>query len=304
MGKELFQTLFVDTIQSSFILAGSTALLDGCDLKLTFITPRQFLNLPLEFLNDGSDYLVLRYPMKRLVTGIHTRANLGIADLLAELQGKHEKLQILLVASNTKPAIDNVDNEGEELYENLKTTVATNRVSIDYLPTEQATYDEILNRLKGCKYHIVHYAGHASHHQSSPEKSSLYFWEKRYRQGTRKALPVNILRNTLRMQGHNLRFVYLSCCSGAATSDQEALLSDNFLGLADGLLLAGVPAVLGFRWPVSDRGARELALSFYDSLFEQCALDTALFNARCKVEGIQESQSPISWLSPVLVAQG
>jgi CHAT domain-containing protein len=304
VGKELFQTLFVDTIQSSFILAGSTALLDGCDLKLTFITPRQFLNLPLEFLNDGSDYLVLRYPMKRLVTGIHTRANLGIADLLAELQGKHEKLQILLVASNTKPAIDNVDNEGEELYENLKTTVATNRVSIDYLPTEQATYDEILNRLKGCKYHIVHYAGHASHHQSSPEKSSLYFWEKRYRQGTRKALPVNILRNTLRMQGHNLRFVYLSCCSGAATSDQEALLSDNFLGLADGLLLAGVPAVLGFRWPVSDRGARELALSFYDSLFEQCALDTALFNARCKVEGIQESQSPISWLSPVLVAQG
>ncbi len=62
--------------------------------------------------------------------------------------------------------------------------------------------------------------------------------------------------------------------------------------------------MLGFRWPVSDTEARELALTFYDSLFGQGDLDTALFDARCKLEGSERGQDIEDWFSPILVIQG
>lgn len=302
-GADLFEKLFTGTIEKSFVAAGSMVF-HSHDLKLAFIGPRHYLNLPLEFLNDGADYLILRHPMRRVVTGIRTRGSSGLSHLLSELQEKREKLKILLVASNTPPLQDSVDEEVATINAHLKTILPANRVIIDYLPTEEATYDEIIARLKGCRYHMIHYAGHGQHDERFPERSCLFFWEKKGSQGNVKSLPVNTLKNTLRLKGHDLRFIYLSCCYGTATSSQLALLNDNFLGIADGLIFTGVPSVLGFRWPVSDTGARELALTFYDSLFSQGDLDTALFDARCKAEGSDQGQDIEDWLSPILIIQG
>jgi CheY-like chemotaxis protein len=301
-GTNLFERLFVGNIQQSYIAAGN-AVLHGHDLHLTFVGPRQSLRLPLEFLNDGVDYLVLRHPMRRVATGIHSRGNTNLSSLLAELAEKREKLRVLLVASSTEPRIDGVDEEVAALYERLK-GIARERCTIDYLPSERATYDEMVSRLKDCRYHVLHYAGHGYHDIRSPEKSSLFFWEKQGRSGNVKALSVDTLKNALRLKGHDLRFVYLSCCSGAATSDESKLLSDDFLGLADGLIATSVPAVLGFRWPVSDVGAMKMALSFYTSLFDQGELDAALFDARCEFAGSDDSSGAGDWLSPILIAQG
>jgi len=68
------------------------------------------------------------------------------------------------------------------------------------------------------------------------------------------------------LKGSIVRLIYLSCCLGAKTADSLKLLEDDFLGLAEGLIQAGVPSVLAFRWPVSDAGAKTLALRFYESL--------------------------------------
>ena len=303
VGTQLFEKLYVGEIEKSFVSAGSIVL-HNHDLKLAFIGPRHFLNLPLEFLNDGADYLVLRHPMRRVITGIRTRRSAGLSDLLSELQEKREKLRILLVASNTPPLLSSVDQEVAAIHSHLKDLLSPRNFVIDYLPTEEATCEEVLARLKGCQYHILHYAGHGYHDEGFPEKSSLFFWEKKGAQGNAKAITVNTLKNTLRLRGHDLRFIYLSCCYGTATSGEAALLNDNFLGIADGLLMAGVPSVMGYRWPISDVGAKELALSFYDSLFVQGELDTALFNARCKVAGAEEGQGLEDWLSPILIVQG
>src|SRR2546428_392729 len=155
-----------------------------------------------------------------------------------------ENLKILLVATNTPPLLDSVEEEVAAINAHLKTILPANRFIIDYLPTEVATYDEIIARLKGCRYHMIHYAGHGQHDERFPERSCLFFWEKKGSQGNIKSLPVNTLRNTLRLKGHDLRFIYLSCCYGTATSSQLALLNDNFLGIADGLIFTGVPSVL------------------------------------------------------------
>jgi CHAT domain-containing protein len=305
LGGNLFEKLFVRNIQESLVAASNIVSYDH-DLKLTFVGPRHSLKLPLEFLYDGTDYLILKHPMKRFVTGIHSRRNKKFSHLLGELQERRERLRILLIASNTIPRIDSVDAEVEAIYRLLSPIQMPfhSHLIVDYLPTEEATYDAVMDRLKGCKYHIMHYAGHGHHDENFPEKSCLYFWEKRNREGKPRPLSVNTLKNTLLMKGHDLQFVYLSCCFGMATSHQDNLVNDNFLGMADGLIMAKVPSVLGFRWPVSDSGARELALTFYESLFDQGDLDTALFNARCQVAGSEEDQNVGDWLSPILIVQG
>jgi CHAT domain-containing protein len=94
----------------------------------------------------------------------------------------------------------------------------------------------------------------------------------------------------------------LSCCSGSRTGAPDKLLDDDFLGIADGIIHAGVPSVLGFRWPVSDDGAITLALAFYESLARQGHLDTALLDARREVA--MQDRDDITWLSPILIMQG
>lgn len=229
---------------------------------------------------------------------------MSVPGLLSKLQDRREKLKILLIASNTPPAIGGVDEEVAGLYDRLSNALPSDRFTIDYIPTEKATYDRVMARLTGCNYHVLHYAGHGAHNEKFPERSCLLFWERENRQGEVRALTVDALKNRLRLRGFDLRFVYLSCCSSASASDEGALLDDDFLGIADGLIFAGVPSVLGFRWPASDQGAKELALAFYESLFGQGDLDTALFHARCKVKESEEGQDSGDWLSPILIVQG
>jgi len=304
LGNNIFSQLFEKKIQESFIVA-SNIVNHQSDLKLTFAFPHSNYRFPIEFLHDGSDYLVLKHPLKRSITGIPSRRNTGLSHLLRELQEKHEKLRILLIASNTRPRIDNVDKEVEELYQWLTTVLPPNHFIVDRLSTDEASYETVMTLLKGCKYHMLHYAGHGHHDENFPANSSLYFWKKKNRQGEVLPLSVNTLKNTLLIKEHSLRFIYLSCCSSSASSDESRMLNDNFLGMADGLItMARIPSVLGFRWSVSDRGAKECALAFYESLFDQGYLDTALFNARCRVKGIEDGQDIGDWLSPILIVQG
>lgn len=99
----------------------------------------------------------------------------------------------------------------------------------------------------------------------------------------------------------DVRFVYLSCCQGAATGSPANLLDDDFLGIAEAVIQEGVPAVLGYRWPVSDGGALTLAKAFYRSLAEKHELDVALLDARHAVA--TTDRNDITWLSPILIMQ-
>jgi len=68
----------------------------------------------------------------------------------------------------------------------------------------------------------------------------------------------------------------------------------------DAIIAAGVPAVLGYRWPVSSSGALILAQTFYDKLHRNESLETALLLARQEVRAQLDDQT---WISPILVVQ-
>lgn len=266
-------------------------------LSLVFEAPAEFLRLPLEFLrpNKSSVPLVLQHPLTRFISGVTVDRDVISPSLLALTR----KLSILIIASNTKPRIDGVDEEAKAIYNYIKNEQAYIPVDVKLVETERATYDHVKQELKKPIYDIIHYAGHGYYDPSSPDKSSLYFWSKENRQGN--VVPMNATDLTLSLKQSKERMVYLSCCFGTTTGNKTALLRDDFLGLADAVVQAGIPSVLGYRWPVADQRAQHMALSFYESLLEQGSPEIALWRARCDLASANKDEP--TWLSPILICQ-
>ena len=270
------------------------------DLHVVFKSPREFLRLPLELAFGESEYLALRHPLSRLITGNHARRQPISVQTLRSFFEEGERLRVLLVASNT----GNIAGVDEEV-DTIREMFAGNRVfrgvgcDVTHIPTSMATYDRIREELRRCRYHIVHYAGHGGYSAASPEESALYFWEAPQRCG--RIVPLTAVELATLLTDSETRLVYLGCCCGTASGSSVDLVDSELLGLADSVLHGGVPAVVGARWPISDPGAKELAVAFYCSLGEQGEIDTALLDA--KREAGMRDKNDKSWLSPILVMQ-
>jgi|YNPNPStandDraft_1061719.scaffolds.fasta_scaffold11615_2 ActR/RegA family two-component response regulator len=294
IGCNLWRDIFAANPEVS--TAYTAAYIQGRNLLLLFFeTPREFLRLPLEFIRSDNppEYLVLQHPVARFVYNTIPKREALSSSILA----LKEKIRVLIIASNTRPWIDGVDDEARELHRYLQQH-HQDFIEPKLIPTEQATYERVREELRNCKYDIIHYAGHGSYNIGSPEESSLYFWARENRQG--EIIPMTAAELKMLLGQSEVRLVYLSCCYGTATGASQTSLDDDFLGLADAVAQAGVPSVLGFRWPVSDDGARRLALAFYKSLLEQGSPEIALWNARCE---LAINRNDTTWLSPVLIHQ-
>ncbi len=301
-GKQLFQKIFVEHPETfSTYNHARGAVTNEEEFHFRFEADRKFLRVPLEFLYADGEYLILQYPTARSNNSVRIKKKALSPSFFNDIWSKNKTLKILLIASNTSPSIPGVDQEISSLEASVKAMFENIGISVRLktIPTHEATYEAVRKELKNCSYHIIHYAGHGSYDLQSPERSPLFFWEKPNRKGEVKKMPVSEFKMLLR--GSDVRFVYLSCCLGAATGDSAKLLDDDFLGITDGLVQAGVPSVLGFRWPVSDRGAIMLSNEFYQSLAKQGQIDTALFEARYEVA--TRDRDDITWISPILIMQ-
>lgn len=278
------------------------------NLRLRFEAPRAYLGVPLETLYDREDrHLALYHPLARVIDNITTRNRPLSPSFFNSLHKSGEELRVLLISSNTRhdsaglPPIPGVDREIRLLDDFIKQTFEARGIAtrVVTLPTEQATYEAVKRELRGCQYHIVHYAGHGIYDEDTPGNSVLLFWEQEGAGG--EVRPVSAYELEKWLRDSSACFFYLSCCYGAATSGTIKLRDGNFLGIADSVVRAGVPAVLGYRWPVSDAGAARLAEEFYRSLGEQGQIDLALLRARNEVHTYDPADK--AWLSPILVMQ-
>ena len=291
IGNRLWEEIFTDHQEAAEVYFEARS--KSNRLSLLFETPREFLRLPLEFMRSKtpSDYLVLQHPFARFIyNAIPSQEALSPSRL-----AKTQKLRVLLIASNTEPSIPGVDVEVHEINKFLS---SQENISITMLPTEQATYKRVQDELQESKYDIIHYAGHGVFDAFSPEESYLCFWDSESAKSIKRMTATEL---KLLLDQSQARLVYLSSCYGAAAGGKEALLDDDFLGLTDAIVQAGVPSVLGFRWPVSDDGAHVLALAFYQSLLTQGSPQVALWHARRELAA-QDRNEP-TWLSPILIHQ-
>ena len=299
IGNSLWNDLFAEHNEVSLAYAEARA---KAEIPLlVFETSRDLLDLPLEFIrsNDPAEYVVLQHPVARFIR----QATPKRAVISPRMLGETSELRVLILSSNTGDLgtasdIPGVDAEGQRLY-NYLGTQSFIPVSAQFVPTDHATYDRFRGELLDGHYDIVHYAGHGWFDAESPGGSQLYFWADEKRQGGIVSVRAEELKLLLDRTG--VRLMYLSCCYGAATGEQSALLDDDFLGVADAVAQAGVPSVVAYRWPVSDARAPKLALAFYKSLLEQGSPEIALWSARWELAA--EDRDEPTWLSPILIHQ-
>lgn len=274
------------------------------DMHIRFRVPRDYLALPLEMLHDGKDWLALKHPVSKFITGEQVRRR-----LLSEKLRRGEELRALLIAANVSgnvvvngtcyslDVLGEVDNEIEEVLAILQRATADLGVQLRprVLRGEEAAYQELRRELKIGGYDLFHYSGHASHDGEQPDGSALFL-----REAIDSATPTAMRAGELKslLENSMLHFAYFSCCAGATQPSAGDLRQHDFLGIVDAAVQAGLPAVLGMRWPVSDHSARRLARAFYAALLPSGELDTALLAARQEI-----GRDDITWPSPVLIVQ-
>jgi CheY-like chemotaxis protein len=294
IGRSLWDDIFSTPpeIKSTYIAANARSEILG----LVFEGPREHIQLPIEFMysSESDNYLVLQHPVARFINGVE----IDREPINREFFQQKTQLKVLLIASNTPhPNIPGVDQEISELKQFLSTQKRF-LVELEVIPTEKATINHIREKLRNPDYDIIHYAGHGSYNVDSPEESTLSFWSEEGGKGEVQNLKASEFS---RLRNSQVRLVYLSSCWGTASGKESDLLDDDFLGMADAIVRVGVPTVLGYRWPVSDKGASKLALAFYDALLKDGRPEVALWRARQELAAIDRND--LTWLSPILIHQ-
>jgi CheY-like chemotaxis protein len=298
-GKDLYKLLFEDhpSMQRVYQLAlGRTSKKQY--LHIVFETNRDLLSLPVEFLHseDHSEYLVLLHPFIRQIQGVTTRKSPITAGFIHGLVDSGKKIRVLILTSNTEPSIPLIDEMAADLRDLL---LGVPWIDLTYVDSDHATAARAAKLLRRCEYHIVHYIGHGMFEEGSPEKSHLVFWKKKNRSGGVERIFGNRLR--LLLQDGETSLFHLTCCQGTQSGGLSDLVEDDYLGIADSIIKAGVPSVLGYRWPVCAMRAKEMVEAFYKEFLKCGSPQFALLHARKELA--MQDKDDLTWLSPMLIIQ-
>jgi CHAT domain-containing protein len=270
-------------------------------VQIHIIGKPNLIKFPFELVElTPGDYLAWRHPISRSLIGqVRTRPTLG-PQMLNGLRAADDRLRVLLVSSNPTGDLVYIRQEIDEIALQLETVRKYTNLAIEIkiLEKRESTALALKQNLIEGHPHIVHFVGHAFFDDRNPDRSYLLLDGS-----SKKGQPVYATELCeWSRQSSDLSFFYLSTCEGAASAEDKCRHHSDFLGIADALMRVGVPAILGYRWPVSDIGARLLAVSFYRALFmPQWSTPTqALFVARSELAAVKRVD-PV-WLAPILVS--
>jgi hypothetical protein len=237
----------------------------------------RLIDLPWELIHDGTEYLCLRYAVGRLL----------MSDQGFQAPHRHplvaQETRALIVADPTGD-LPAAAREGGEIASLLRDTCG---MRVDEYTTSKISKKDFLLSLKD--YAIVHFAGHASHHSSSPDESCLHFSD-----GEIQAFEIARF-----VAGRSPLVVFLNACWSAEELRDPDLFSPMMRGLGRTFLYAGVTAFLGYLVPVPDNSATHFAVSFYEGLVQGQTIGESLRRARIRCRD-PKMPSDLTWSSAVL----
>jgi len=227
--------------------------------------------LPWELLHNGEDFLTLLLPVARIPVQVNK---------IQQSVGPVRRILLVIPESDLGEALAEI----QAIYDVLANGLA---LHVEVLAGSAATKEGVVRALREGAFDALHYSGHSHHDPELADASHLVLSEGR-------KLRADELRRIA--QESALRFIFLnSCASGSAAGYSQAGLA----GLADAFVQSGVPCVIGMRWPISDRGARVLALTFYQALAEVGQPAEALRRARLAVGTAFDWEDP-TWAAPLI----
>lgn len=198
----------------------------------------------------------------------------------------HLPLRILVVAASP-PGVDRIDvqREWETLQTSLQNLVDRGDIQLDLL--KRATLPDLQRKLRQ-RFHILHFIGHGFYDRDQREGGLLF------EDGTGGSRRVTGRDLASLISGRKtLSLIVLNACEGART-DAVA----PFPGVAQGLALTQVPAVVAMQFKISDPSAITFAGHFYGALAEGDPVDVAVAEARQAM--FSSDWDGVEWGTPVL----
>ena len=297
VGRELYQNFKnLSPIYDLFLIGRELAARSTNTFHLQFSGPSENVRLPFELLYD-EEYLVFNHIITRgLSEG--TRSSERFHEFIDRLCKKEKPqqntrhLEVVIVGANMIETTPRCEDEAETVATSIKKSLELLNIPHNIkllVGRKDATYRNLDTVLRdGC--HIFHFSGHANYVKSTPEKSVIYLYDREVSAASMKSL----------FRNKEVRLAFLSCCLGAYLENRKG--RGEFYGFFDALSKSGIPAILGYRWPVNDDSAKLLAEHFYENLFRNFCPARSLHLARDHAASEIGRDEDI-WASAVLLLQ-
>ena len=237
----------------------------------------RLIDLPWELIHDGTDFLCLRYAVgRRLVSTQNFQS--------PRRRVKFARNTRVLVIADPTSDLPAAKREGLDVGELLRTRCG---MTVDSFVSGDMRKKDFLLCLQ--EYDILHFAGHASHHASSPDESCLHFSD-----GEIQAFEIERF-----LPSHPPAVVFLNACWSAEELRNPNSYTPMMRGLGRTFLYAGVTAFLGYLVPIPDDAATRFAHTFYEGIAQGQTIGESLRRARIESRDPKSPENLI-WSSAVL----
>ncbi|MEZ4726420.1 MAG: SUMF1/EgtB/PvdO family nonheme iron enzyme [Caldilineaceae bacterium] len=283
MGARLYNAVFQgdvrDALRGSLMKAGE----EGLRLRLRLGDAPALLDLPWEYLYDPT---LRRFFCHSVATPLvrYPEQPRPVTPLAVTLP-----LQVLVMIANPSDVSAlNVEEEWRKVADALAPLEEQGQVQLTRLPN--ATLAALQRQLRRGAYHIFHFVGHGGVSPIHGERV-LYLEDER---GRARLVSGDVL-GTLLNDHRSLRLALLNACEGARVGT-----NDPFAGVAQHLVLQGIPAIIAMQFEITDDAAILLAQEFYAALADGDAVEAALAEAR---KAIFVAGHEVEWGTPVLYSR-
>lgn len=232
-------------------------------------------SIPWELAWDGQEFWGTRWSISRTFV---LAANEEIA--VRPFTAGNEKRALLI--GNPTDDLPDTHNELDNLY----TRLYEQGYQPNLLLSTTATRTELLKELRSGRYHLIHYAGHATVAGNGESALVLYNHEL-------------LTASEITAAIHGSPWVILNACA-SAHNDSAPRQTQSTNGLAQAFLAGGAAVVIATRWAIPDQAASVLSNALYDQLFRRVAVGEALRTTRLQVKE-KHPADPV-WASYVLYA--
>jgi hypothetical protein len=280
-GQKLFDTVFRGELETAFRESVEAARKRGKGLRVRLLLeetpdladwPWEYLyqHQRREFLAFSRETPVVRYfDLPETIKPLAVKPPLRVLVMLSSPSGV-ESLDLEQEWQKVKEAVKKLEERGLLVVERLA----------------RATLGELQDRLRSGDSHVFHFVGHGSFDPAIQESVLCLETEKGLRRDVSGPELGIFLRDT------TVRLVILNACEGARASR-----SDPFSGVAQSLVLKGIPAVIAMQFEVSNEAAIALASGFYKALADNYPVDAAVAEAR---KAVFAADCGVEWGTPVL----
>lgn len=291
-GVHLFGALFAGKVLDLFRQSAGSSGRAGNRLRVRLQfdlddpSVARIATLPWELLYDQSQRsFLVRSSDITVVRGLSTRTS----GASMEMKPVNGPVRVLLAMADPTGTLNlKAERAGiEREFAALMTTTAAGGMARQQIHTtflEDATFQELTELLRKEDFHIVHFMGHGDF--DAEHQGQLRFHDE-WRSG-------QDLADVLRKE-KNTRLVTLNACRTAEGSGAAGV--DPFAGVAQALVMAGIPAVIAMQFPVSDRAAIAFASCLYSELGAGQPIEEAVDAGRMAIVGQSKG---IEWATPIL----